>query len=162
MASPVVDAPRWGSPFRRAAGSSVLFLTSIASLDGTVFVLAASGQLASLTGALVTGLTVVAGVGSWLAARDEFSARRLTREDALALALMGALVVAATVAAALLGARAAETLTLRVLPRAAGVILGLLALEMAGLRAPRIANVPPTLVVLAAAAALEGVLAWTS
>lgn len=162
MAAPAVDAPAWGRPLRRAAGSSLLFLTSISSLDGTVFLLAASGQLATPLGALVTGLTVVAGVGSWLAARAEFSARRLTREDAFALALMGALVVALTAGAALLGARLAGTLTLRIVPKAAGVVLGLIALEMAGARLPRVARVPPAALVLGAAALLEGVLAWTS
>lgn len=162
MAAPVVDAHQRGAPFRRVAGSSLLFLTTIASLDGTVFLLAASGSLATFGGAVATGLTVVAGVGSWLAARAEFSTRRLTREDAIVLALMGAVVVALTAGAAFLGALVAGSVELRVLPRSAGVVIALIALEMAGVRLPRVARVPPTLLVLAAALALEGVLLWTS
>ncbi|MGB0653593.1 MAG: hypothetical protein ACPGQL_10385, partial [Thermoplasmatota archaeon] len=52
------------------ARRSLLLLATLSSIDGTIVVLAASGALSSLAGAIVIGLTTVAGVGAWLAARE--------------------------------------------------------------------------------------------
>lgn len=152
-------------PLRAAAArlprSGLLLLTSLCSIDGTMMMLAATGALSSLGGAVVAGLTVVAGVGSWLAARREFGGRRLTGEDALALTLVA---LVATVAATLSGVVAALLATgaweLAVLPRAGGVVLLLLALEIGGVRLPRIRGVPPTVALVAASVLLEGVVQW--
>ena len=127
----------------RVASSNLFFLTIVASLDGSVFLLAASGKLSTPTGAILAGLTVVAGVGSWIAARAEYGNRTLDRVDYALLSLKAAIVTATTIAAAALGILVAGTgRTFVVLPIGGGVVFALLALEVSGLPVPRVRRVP--------------------
>jgi hypothetical protein len=174
------DAPVVAGPGRlpaAAAGatpgegpvSAVFALTLLSAVDGSLLALAAAGQLETLGGALSVGLLVVAGAGSWLAARSAFGGRSRRRRDWAVLAALGALTLASTVAAAWLGESLARAATLHVLPKAAGVVALLVAAEVAGLRLPRLAagRLPLPFAALAAGVALEvsvavaGV-AWTA
>ena len=147
--------------------SAVFALTLLSAVDGSLLALAAAGQLETLGGALSVGLLVVAGAGSWLAARSAFGGRSRGRRDWAALAVLGVLTLASTAAAAWLGESLAQAATLHVLPKAAGVVALLVAAEVAGLRLPRLAGgrLPLPLAALAAGVALElavGVAAWTA
>lgn len=147
-----------------AKGVSSLFtLTLLSAVDGSLLALAAAGQLETFGGAVTVGLLVIAGAGSWIAARSAFGGRRRTAADWRSLAVLGVLTMASTAAAAWLGAGLAQAVTLHVLPRAAGVVVLLVAAEVAGLRLPRLAGgrVPLHLAALAAGALLE-VTAWTA
>lgn len=135
-------------------------LTLLSTVDGSLLLLAASGQLSSLGGAVVVGLTVIAGAGAWLAARQAFDGRR-SPSDLVALTLLGLSTLAATVASVWLGATLGSALTLHVLPKAAGVVLLLVAAEVAGLRLPKPRGLPIPLAVIAASAALEALAQWT-
>ena len=144
---------------RRGLGTLYL-LTLLSTVDGSLLLLAANGQLSSLGGALVVGLTVIAGAGSWLAARQAFDGRR-SANDWLALGVLGVLTLAATVVSVWLGATLGSALTLHVLPKAGGVVLLLVAAEVAGLRLPKTRGVPLPLAAIAAAGVLEGVAQWS-
>lgn len=149
------------SAARRLPQSGLLLLTSICSLDGTLMMLAATGVLSTWAGVLVTGLTVVAGAGAWLAARAEFANRRLRADDVALLALLVTVGALAAAAAGALGAYVGSaSVELRVLPRATGIVLLLLALEIGGVPLPRIARVPLAPLVLTAALVLEGAFRW--
>ena len=140
--------------------ANLFTLTLLSAVDGSLLALAASGQLASLGGAVATGLTVIAGAGSWLAARDAFRHGVRTRRDWAMLAALAVATLAATVASVWLGASLGHAMSLHVLPKATGVVLFLVAAEVAGLRLPRPKRLPLPAVVLAAALALEGALQW--
>src|SRR5438105_3734918 len=88
------DRPRLGNPY---------LLTLLSTVDGSLVLLAAGGHLASLGSAIAVGLTVIAGAGSWLAARQAFAGRRPGRSDWRALAVLGVITTAATVASVWLG-----------------------------------------------------------
>lgn len=155
-------APPRLPPAAAESGVSALFaITLLSAADGSLLVLAAAGRLRTLGGALAVGLLVVAGAGSWLAARRAFAGRRLDARGWRLLGLLGALTLASTLAATWLGATLGEAVTLHVLPKAAGVVLLLLSAEMAGVRVPRLGRVPLPFAALAAGAVLE-VLAWTT
>jgi hypothetical protein len=146
---------------------AVFALTLLSAVDGSLLALAAAGQLETLGGALSVGLLVVAGAGSWLAARSAFGGRSRGRRDWAMLGVLGALTLASTVAAAWLGQSLAQAATLHVLPKAAGVVALLVAAEVAGLRLPRLAGgrLPLPFAALAVGAVLEvavGVAVWTS
>jgi hypothetical protein len=151
------------APGRRDGISSLFGLTLLSAVDGSLLALAAAGQLETLGGALAVGLLVIAGAGSWLAARVAFSGRRRDGRDWLALAALGAITVASTAAAAWLGQGLAQAMTLHVLPKAAGVVALLVSAEVAGLRLPRLAKgrVSLPFAALAAGVVLE-VVAWTA
>ncbi|MHB1262665.1 MAG: hypothetical protein ACYC2H_13240, partial [Thermoplasmatota archaeon] len=125
--------------------------------------LAAAGQLETLGGALTVGLLVIAGAGSWLAARSAFGGRRRDGRDWATLGALGALTLASTLGAAWLGQGLAQAVTLHVIPKAAGVVLLLVAAEVAGLRLPRLAGgrLPLPMAALALGLVLE-VTAWTA
>ncbi len=129
----------------RPAVSSLFLLTLLSAVDGSLLVLAAQGALDSFGGAVTVGLTVIAGAGSWLAAHRAFAGRRLRAADH----------------AAWLGVHLGTAVTLHVLPKAAGVVLWLVAAEVAGLRLPRPGRVPLPLLALAAGSLLEVVAQWT-
>lgn len=151
-----------GLPASAPRGASAVFaLTLLSAVDGSLLVLAAAGQLETLGGALTVGLLVIAGAGSWLAARSAFGGRRRVGRDWAVLAALGALTLASTVAAAWLGSSLAQAVTLHVLPKAAGLVAILLAAEVAGLRLPRFGRLPLPLIALAGGALLE-VAAWTA
>ncbi len=145
----------------RPAVSSLFLLTLLSAVDGSLLVLAAQGALDSFGGAVTVGLTVIAGAGSWLAAHRAFAGRRLRAADHAVLALLGVLAVVGTLAAAWLGVHLGTAVTLHVLPKAAGVVLWLVAAEVAGLRLPRPGRVPLPLLALAAGSLLEVVAQWT-
>ncbi len=148
-----------------AATRSLFLLTTISAADGTLALLAASGHLNTLGGAIAVGLTVIAGAGTWLAARQAFTGRRLTPRDHLTLAGLGIATLASATAATWLGLTLSQTLTLHVLPKAAGIILFLIAAEIGGLHLPRPPALPravPLPVAALAIALLAEVLAqWT-
>lgn len=145
----------------RLPRSGLLALTCIASLDGTMVMLAATGALSSWPGAIVAGLTAIAGAGSWLAARHEFSGRRLGRQDLALLAAIALVATAVALLAAAVGARLASAAgDLVVVPRVAGIVLLLLALDIGGIRVPRLARVPLAPLVLALGIAAEVALRW--
>jgi hypothetical protein len=159
--------PAAAGPAQDRRVSGVFVLTLLSAVDGSLLALAAAGQLETLGGALAVGLLVIAGAGSWLAARAAFGARRRDGRDWAVLAVLGALTVASTVAAAWLGESLAQAATLHVLPKAAGVVVLLVAAEVAGLRLPRLAGgrLPLPFAALAVGGALElavGVAAWTA
>lgn len=158
-----VLAPQRRLPPAAARAVTDLFtLTLLSAVDGSLLALAVAGRLESLGGALTVGLLVIAGAGSWLAARSAFAGRRRTRHDWALLGALGALTLAVTVASAWLGATLGQAVTMHVLPKAAGLALFAIAAEVAGLRVPRLGRVPLTAAVLAAALVVEVALAWTA
>jgi hypothetical protein len=140
---------------------SLYLLTLLSTVDGSLVLLAAGGHLSSLGGAVAVGLTVIAGAGSWLAARQAFAGRRPGRADLRALALLGVATLAATVASVWLGTALGDAAALLVMPKAAGIALFLVAAEVGGLRVPTLRGVPLALVAVAASAVLEVALRWT-
>lgn len=150
--------PGEGSAARTGSPASRLFLLcTLSALDGTVAVLAAAGRLSTLGGAVGVGLTIVAGAGAWAAAHEAFGGRPGRRGVAL-LGLLGLAIAVATVAAAWAGAALSD---LRVLPKAAGPMLLLVAAEVGGLRVPAPLGVPPSAAAAGLAVALEVLVRWT-
>lgn len=144
--------------------SSLLMMTTLGAVDGTIVLLAANGVLSTLAGALVTGLMVMAGAGAWIVARQVYGGRRRTGRDRLVLASIAVTTSLATVAAAWLGDWAGQSIRFHVLPRAVGLVLLLVAMEVGGLRLPRVPhlrNVPLPVLALAIAGIAEGVAQWT-
>lgn len=144
------DPPRVGTLY---------LLTLLSTVDGSIVVLAAGGHLSSLGGAVAVGLTVIAGAGSWLAARQAFGGRP-GKAGLRSLALLGVITVAATVASAWLGTALGNAVALHVLPKAAGIALFLVAAEVGGLRVPTLRGVPLAPLAVAAAAIVEVLLRW--
>lgn len=139
---------------QRASPMSLLMLTCLGALDGTIVVLAASGRLSSLSAAILVGLTVVSGTGAWITARNVFAGRRGWQGNLLFWGL-AATSIAAVVAAAWLGSTLAGAIELHVLPKAAGVVLLLIGAEVGGLRLPRVSHAPLPVVALLAGLLLE-------
>lgn len=157
----VVSPPRPRLPPAAARPVASLFLlTLLSAVDGSLLALAAAGRLTTLADAVTIGLVVVAGAGSWLAANEAFARRRRGHADWALLGLLGVLTLASTLASAWLGLRLGAALTLHVLPKGAGVVLALVAAEVAGLRLPRAGRVPLPVAGLAAVLALEVALQW--
>ncbi|HUR64124.1 MAG TPA: hypothetical protein VM241_06560 [Candidatus Thermoplasmatota archaeon] len=148
-----------GRPNRPPLGNLYL-LTLLSTVDGSLVVLAAGGHLSSLGGAVAVGLTVIAGAGSWLAARQAFSGRRPGKADLRALALLGLATALATVASAWLGMTLGGAVALHVLPKAAGIALFLVAAEVGGLRVPTLRGVPLAPLAVGAAVLAEVALRW--
>lgn len=140
------------------ARNDLLLMTCLGAADGTILLLAATGKLASLTLAIVVGLTVVSGIGAWIAAYAAFGGRHRGRRDYTVLARMAGISITATVGAAWLGVAIGEAVTFHILPKTVGVVLFLVAAEIWGLRLPRVAHIPLPLAAVAAAGILEAVL----
>lgn len=140
-------------------GSHLLVLTTLGAVDGTIFLMAASGALSHLQGALVAGLTVVGGAGAWLTAQEEFGSAPLSGAERIRLATIAAVAVGATLLAAALGAYIAGAVQLVVLPKAAGLVLLIVAVEIAGVDLPKLRGLPLAVVALVGAIVLE-VTAW--
>lgn len=138
----------------------LLFFTSISALDGTIATLAATGVLATLSGAIVAGLTVIAGAGAWLTAHQTYAHRPLTRKDRTGLSLLVLFASLATLIAATLG-HSLSTLEPTLLPKAAGIALLLVALELTGIRLPRRGPLSLPLALITTALALEVLIHWT-
>ena len=152
-----------GIPGRRRALADLYTLSLLSAVDGSLVALAAGGSLDSLVGAVTVGLTVVAGAGTWLAAHDAFRGRVHGRRDWGVLGMLALATLAATVASVWVGTSLGRAVTLHVLPKAAGIVLFLVAAEVAGMRLPRptrLRRLPLPAAVLGAAVALELVLAW--
>lgn len=158
----LAPAPRKLPPAAARPVSSLFVLTLLSAVDGSLLVLAAAGRLTSLADAVTIGLVVVAGAGSWLAANQAFAGRRRTGADWRALALLGVLTLASTVAAVWLGQRLGAAVTLHVLPKAAGLVLFIVSAEVAGLRVPKAGRVPLPVAGIALALAAEVALQWTA
>ncbi len=158
-----------GKQARKMRGDlgNVLLLTTLGAVDGTIILLAATGGLTSLEAAITVGLTVITGAGAWIAAREAFAGPRYPHDGAAAAlgrhtALVGIALIStvATVTAAWLGASLGQAMTFHVLPKVAGIVLGLVALEVGGVRLPRPGHVPAPLAVIAAGISLEVAWAW--
>jgi hypothetical protein len=139
---------------------NVYLVTLLSTVDGSLLLLAATGRLSSLGSSIVVGLTIIAGAGSWLAARQAFAGRRPGRGDVAALTLLGAITASATVASVWLGTTLAGAVTLHVMPKAAGLVLFLVAADVAGLRVPRVRGFPLAVVAVGASALLEVAVRW--
>lgn len=141
---------------RREPGAlnAVFMMCTLAAVDGTVLLLAASGRLSSPAGAMVVGLNVIAGAGAWLAARDAFAGRSWHAADVGALAALGVAIIGSTVAAAWLGLRLGA-IDLVVLPKAAGLVLLLIGAQIAGVRLPHPARLPLPVFATVSAVVLE-------
>ncbi len=137
-------------------GTTLLLMTTLGAIDGTILLLAAQGVLDSLAGAILTGLTVIGGAGAWITARQAFGARHGLQAN-LALGAIAVLGSLAAVAAAALGSWIGSTMDLAVLPKAVGVVLLLVAAEVSGLRLPHLAGLPLPVAGVLAAIILEGV-----
>ena len=149
-------------PAAARAVADLFTLMLLSAVDGSLLVLAAAGRLESLGGAVAVGLLVVAGAGSWFAARSAFAGRRRTGRDWLLLGALGVATLAATAGSVWLGVALGQAVTLHVLPKAAGLALFAIGAEVAGLRVPRPARVPLAIHVLALAGVAEVLLAWTA
>ena len=158
----VIDTGHRMPPAAARAVGDLFTLTLLSAVDGSLVALAAAGRLESLGGALTVGLLVIAGMGSWLAARSAFAGRRRTGRDWLLLGGLGAATLAATAGSVWLGTTLGQAVTLHVLPKAAGLACLGIAAEVAGLRVPRPARVPLAVHVLALAALVEVAVAWTA
>lgn len=158
----VLDTGRKMPPAAARAVTDLFTLTLLSAVDGSLVALAVAGRLESLGGAITVGLLVVAGAGSWLAARRAFGGRQRTRRDWLLLGALGALTLAATAGSAWLGLALGQAVTLHVVPKAAGLALFAIAGEVAGLAVPRPGKVPLAVLVLAGAAVVEVAVAWTA
>lgn len=134
------------------APSRLLGMTCMASVDGTIPVLAAQGALGNPFGAVAIGLTIVAGIGAWIAAWQAFPGR-LVRQAWPKLAAYAGISMIVTVAAAALGAALGEHLV--VLPKVAGLVVLLIALQVGGVKLPRIRGIPLTAVSILVGIALE-------
>ncbi|MBW3583425.1 MAG: hypothetical protein KY455_10035 [Euryarchaeota archaeon] len=143
------------------APNTLLFLTTVSAMDGTVFLLAAQGAFSHLAGAVTAGLTVVAGGGAWTTAWAHYGGRRLGRSELWRFALNALLGTLLTTLAVLLGSTYGAGMSLRLLPHAAGLGLILLGLQVAGFRLPRPYGLTPIPTLLATTAALEVLLHWT-
>lgn len=136
--------------------TTVLLMTSLGAVDGTILLLAAQGILSTWSGAIVTGLTVIGGAGAWITARQAFGDRKDVRSNLLlaAYAILGS---AAAVGSAALGVWLGANVELAILPKAIGVILLLVAAEVGGIKLPQLAGLPLPFVAVMASVALEGV-----
>lgn len=141
------------------ASSRLLFLTSLPAVDGTLFVLAATGRIASPASAALAGLTIIAGTNAWLAAREEHRELR-TRDAWWKLAGIAGVSTALALVAAAAGGLVGSRLQLQALHLAAGATLLLLAAETLGARLPRLARLPLATWVLSAGVVAE-VWLWT-
>lgn len=139
----------------------LFLLTTLPAVDGGILVLAATGRLSSFWSAAVVGLTMIAGAGAWIAARDAFGTRPWTLRNWASLLVLGAVTVIATVAAAWLGSTLGQAVTLHVLPKVAGIAMCLIGAEIAGVRFPRPVGLPLPVVAVAAGVLAEVVLQWT-
>jgi hypothetical protein len=157
---PRLPAAARNTASRQGRLGTLYLLTLLSTVDGSLLILAASGHLSSLGGAVAVGLTVIAGAGSWLAAHQAFAGRSPTGTDIAALGFLGLATVAATVASVWLGTELGHAVTLHVLPKVAGVVMFLVAAEIAGLRVPRVRGLPLTAVAVAAGSALEVGAQW--
>lgn len=158
----VIATGRRLPPAAARAVTDLFTLMLLSAVDGSLLVLAAAGRLESLGGAVAVGLLVVAGAGSWFAARSAFAGRRRTGRDWLLLGALGVVTLAATAGSVWLGVALGQAVTLHVLPKAAGLALFAIAAEVAGLRVPRPARVPLAIHVLALAGLAEVLVAWTA
>ncbi|MGB1586102.1 MAG: hypothetical protein ACPHID_03545 [Thermoplasmatota archaeon] len=134
---------------------SLLMLTCLGALDGTIVVLAASGRLSSLSAAILVGLTVVSGTGAWITARNVFAGRKGWHGNLL-FGGLAAISIGAVVAAAWLGSALSGAVELHILPKVAGIVLVLVAAEVGGIRLPRLRHAPAPVVALVAGLLLEG------
>jgi hypothetical protein len=140
----------------RVQASTLLLMTSLGAVDGTILILASQGVLSTLGGAILTGLTVIGGAGAWITARQAFAGRHALRDHLLlgAIALIGSL---AAVGAAALGAFIGDAVELAILPKAVGIILLLVAMEVSGIRLPHLLGLPLPLLAVLLSLAFEGV-----
>lgn len=117
-----------GSLVRRALGSRLFLLTTLAALDGQVMVLAAGGHLAQPVVVLTVAFTMIAGVGAFLAAVEEARLHHADgRREFLVTALFSILV---NVGAAALGLALAQATTLHLIRYFAAAALALIAWEV--------------------------------
>lgn len=146
---------------RRLGPTHLLTVTTISALDGTLLLLVAAGTLETLTGAITTGLTVIAGGGAWVTARELYGGRPLRGRDRTTLGLIALVAIPLALGAVWVASRTGLTAGLQYLPHAAGFVLLLLAADITGLRLPRPAGAPLPALVVAGTAILEVFAHWT-
>ena len=144
---------------QRVRPATVLLMTTLAAVDGSILLLAAKGTLNGWSAAVTVGLTMISGAGAWIAARQAFAHRRGFK-DHLVLAALALPPIVATVAAAAAGVWLGSAVELIVLPRAVGIILLLVAAEVGGLRLPKPGKVPLPVAGTGAAGGLEVLAHW--
>lgn len=133
---PACEQTRKTEPTTASRAAPLLTMTGLASVDGTVVLLAANGAFSTVPSAVATGLTVIAGVGAWIAARTSYGGRTRRAHDWVTLGTIAAGTSATTVLAAWLGTVVAQSWSLDILSVAAGLIVMLLAAEMLGITIP--------------------------
>lgn len=135
-----------------AASSRLFVMTTLGAATGQVSMLAAEGHLASPAAVVTVALTVVAGVGAFLAAIDEASLSHARgRRVFTAVALLS---IVANVAAAGVGVAFAQVVSTEHVRYFAALALGAIAVEIASkqtLTLPRGVPVPGALVVVGVA-----------
>jgi hypothetical protein len=132
---------------QEAVSSRLFLMTTLGALSGQIPALAADGVLANPTVVVTVGLTVVAGVGAFVAAVEEVSLS--TARGRAVFGATAALSVLVNVAAAGVGALAAQVASLDHLRYFAAAALGLIAWEIASgdsVEAPGGVPVPGVLV----------------
>jgi hypothetical protein len=128
-------------PVLRDAVSSRLFLmTTLGAATGQVSILAAEGSLASPGVVVTAGLTLVAGVGAFLAAIDE--ARLDEARGRRVFAATALVSIVANVAAAGVGVAFAQLVSIEHVRYFAALALGAVAVEIASQRSLEPAGVP--------------------
>ncbi len=135
-----------------APAPRLLGMTCLSSVDGTIPMLAATGAFANPATSAALGLTVVAGIGAWITAWQAYP-DKLAGKDWLRLGLYAGITMLVTLAAAWLGAVVAPALV--VLPFVAGLVVLLIALQIAGIQLPRLGKAPLPIVVVLAGLLLE-------
>lgn len=143
-----------GKVVKDAASSRLFLMTTLGAATGQVPALAADGVLANPTVAITVGLTVVAGVGAFLAAVEEATLE--TARGRAVFTTTALLSIGVNVAAAGVGVAASQMASLEHLRYFAAAALGLIAWEIArneALQAP--GGVPVPGVVVAAGVAVE-------
>jgi hypothetical protein len=149
------DVTRPSGATSHASPGALLMLTCLGALDGTIMLLAATGRLNSAAAAVLVGLTVVSGTGAWIAARSVFAGRDGWSGNLLLLG-MAAISIGATLGATWLGLTIGTAVQLHILPKVAGIVLMLVAMEVGGVRLPKVHNASLPALALVSGLLLEG------
>ncbi|HWG91151.1 MAG TPA: hypothetical protein VNZ52_09930 [Candidatus Thermoplasmatota archaeon] len=146
-------------PSSNLMSTRLALFTVLPAVDGTLFSLGAAGAFANPVTSTTVGLTVIAGAGSWLSAREEFGP--WTRGHRKRFLLLGLLAAALAVAAGAAGAFIGAHLSLVAIPIGAAVALALLGVAVAGAKLPQPLGLPLPAWSVVAAVVVEVALAWT-
>lgn len=138
-----------------APAPHLLGMTCLSSVDGTIPMLAATGAFANPATSATLGLTVVAGIGAWITAWQAYPGK-LTGQDWMRLGSYAGITMLVTLAAAWLGATLAPALV--ILPYVTGLVVLLIALQIGGVKLPKLGKAPLPLATVAGGILLEALL----